>query len=121
MIKDRIGGDRRCARGRAICRAKRRSPAPGFARGIFPGAHNLPFAKLIAKDGTLKPAPEIERLFEEAGVDLSKPVVASCGSGITASVLALALAEIGHRRTSVYDGSWSEWGADQNLPIETSS
>jgi thiosulfate/3-mercaptopyruvate sulfurtransferase len=93
----------------------------GLRSGHIPGAHNLPFAKLIAKDGTLKPAPEVERLFEEAGVDLSKPVVASCGSGITASVLALALAEIGHRRTSVYDGSWSEWGADQNLPIETSS
>jgi thiosulfate/3-mercaptopyruvate sulfurtransferase len=93
----------------------------GLRSGHIPGAHNLPFAKLIAKDGTLKPAPEVERLFEEAGVDLSKPVVASCGSCITASVLALALAEIGHRRTSVYDGSWSEWGADQNLPIETSS
>ena len=93
----------------------------GLRSGHIPGAHNLPFAKLIAKDGTLKPAPEVERLFEEAGVDLSKPVVASCGSGITAAVLALALAEIGHRRTSVYDGSWSEWGADQNLPIETSS
>ena len=93
----------------------------GLRSGHIPRAHNLPFAKLIAKDGTLKPAPEVERLFEEAGVDLSKPVVASCGSGITAGVLALALAEIGHRRTSVYDGSWSEWGADQNLPIETSS
>ena len=93
----------------------------GLRSGHIPGAHNLPFAKLITKEGTLKPAPEVERLFEEAGVDLSKPVVASCGSGITASVLALALAEIGHRRTSVYDGSWSEWGADQNLPIETSS
>ncbi len=94
-------------------------PRAGLRSGHIPGALNLPFAKLIAKDGTLKPAPEVERLFEEAGVDLSKPVVASCGSGITASVLALALTEIGHRRTSVYDGSWSEWGADQNLPIET--
>ena len=73
----------------------------------------------MAKQGSLRTAAEIERLFEEAGVDLSKPVVASCGSGITASVLALGLAEIGHRRAAVYDGSWSEWGADQNLPIET--
>ena len=99
--------------------ARRPSRAPGFALGIFPAPITSPYARLIAKDGTLKPAPEVERLFEEAGVDLSKPVVTSCGSGITASVLALALAEIGHRRTSVYDGSWSEWGADQSLPIET--
>ena len=73
--------------------------APDHARaslGPQPGSHNLPFAKLLNKDGTLKTAPEIERFFEEAGVDLSKPVVASCGSGITASVLALGLAEIGH-------------------------
>jgi len=63
---------------------------------------------------------QMSEFFEKrAGVDLSKPVVTSCGSGITASVLALALAEIGHRRTAVYDGSWSEWGADQSLPIET--
>jgi thiosulfate/3-mercaptopyruvate sulfurtransferase len=94
-------------------------PRPGLRSGHIPGAHNLPYAKLLNKDGTLKTAPEIERLFEEAGVDLSKPVVASCGSGITASVLALGLAEIGHRKAAVYDGSWSEWGADQKLPIET--
>lgn len=95
-------------------------PRPGLRSGHIPGAHNLPYAKLIAKDGTLRPAPEVERLFKQAGVDLNKPVVTSCGSGITASVLALALSEIGHRRTSVYDGSWSEWGADQTLPIATS-
>jgi thiosulfate/3-mercaptopyruvate sulfurtransferase len=94
-------------------------PRPNLRSGHIPGSHNLPHAKLLNKDGTLKAPAEIERLFEEAGVDLTKPVVASCGSGITASVLALGLAEIGHRRAAVYDGSWSEWGADQNLPIET--
>ena len=94
-------------------------PRPGLRSGHIPGAHNVPFAKLLTKDGTLKPVPELEKLFAEAGVDLSKPIVASCGSGITASVLALALAEIGHRRAAVYDGSWSEWGADPSLPIET--
>ena len=120
LIKDRTA---EIVDARAAERFAGKAPEPraGLRSGHIPGAHNLPFAKLITKDGTLKPAPEVERLFEEAGVDLSKPVVASCGSGITASVLALALAEIGHRRTSVYDGSWSEWGADQNLPIETSS
>jgi len=93
-------------------------PRPGLRSGHIPGSHNLPYGKLLNQDGTLKSAPELERLFAEAGVDLSKPVVASCGSGITASVLALALAQIGHRRAAVYDGSWSEWGADQSLPIE---
>ena len=94
-------------------------PRPGLRSGHIPGAHNLPYAKLLNQDGTLKTAPELEKLFAEAGVDLNKPVVTSCGSGITASVLALGLAQLGHRKTSVYDGSWSEWGADQSLPIET--
>lgn len=94
-------------------------PRTGLRSGHIPGSHNVPFGKLLNQDGTLKSAPELQRLFEQAGVDLNKPVVTSCGSGITASVLALGLAELGHRRTSVYDGSWSEWGADQSLPIET--
>ena len=87
----------------------------------IPGARNLPYGKLLNKDGTLKSPREIERLFEEADVDLGKPVVTSCGSGITAAALALALAQTGHRKTAVYDGSWAEWGADQSLPIETGS
>jgi thiosulfate/3-mercaptopyruvate sulfurtransferase len=95
-------------------------PRPGLRSGHIPGAHNVPFSRLINKDGTLKSPHELERVFGEAGVDLGKPIVASCGSGITASVVALALAEIGHRRAAVYDGSWSEWGADPSLPIETS-
>ena len=94
-------------------------PRPGLRSGHIPGAHNLPYGRLLKQDSTLKSPAELEALFNEAGVDLSKPVVTSCGSGITASVLALALAVIGHRRTAVYDGSWSEWGADQSLPIET--
>lgn len=94
-------------------------PRPGLRSGHIPGAHNVPYGKLLNADGTLKSPRELETLFRDAGVDLHKPVVTSCGSGITASVLALALAELGHRRTAVYDGSWSEWGADQSLPIET--
>ena len=94
-------------------------PRPGLRSGHIPGSRNLPYGRLLNKDGTLKSPREIERLFDSVGVDLGKPVVTSCGSGITASLLALALAEIGHRKTAVYDGSWSEWGADQSLPIET--
>ena len=98
---------------------KAAEPRPGLRSGHIPGAHNVPYAKLLNADGTLKSPREMESLFHDAGVDLHKPLVTSCGSGVTASVLALALAELGHRRTAVYDGSWSEWGADQSLPIET--
>jgi thiosulfate/3-mercaptopyruvate sulfurtransferase len=98
---------------------KATEPRPGLRSGHIPGSRNLPYAKLLNSDGTLKSPPELQALFKRAGVNLSKPVVTSCGSGITASVLALALAEIGHRKTAVYDGSWAEWGADQNLPVET--
>jgi thiosulfate/3-mercaptopyruvate sulfurtransferase len=94
-------------------------PRPGLRSGHIPGSVNVPYGKLLKPDGTLKDPAELEALFRRAGVDLSKPVVTSCGSGITASVLALALAEIGHRKTAVYDGSWAEWGADQSLPVET--
>jgi thiosulfate/3-mercaptopyruvate sulfurtransferase len=65
----------------------------------------------------MKPAKDLKKIFENAGVDLLRPVANTCGSGVTASILALALAVLGHRRLSVYDGSWSEWGADKTLPI----
>jgi thiosulfate/3-mercaptopyruvate sulfurtransferase len=93
-------------------------PRPGLRSGHIPGARNLPYGRLLRQDGTIKSPAQLQALFREAGVDLTKPVVTSCGSGITASVLALALGITGHRRTAVYDGSWAEWGADQSLPIE---
>jgi thiosulfate/3-mercaptopyruvate sulfurtransferase len=94
-------------------------PRPGLRAGHIPGARNLPYARLLNKNGTLKSPDELEQLFADAKVDLSKPIVTSCGSGVTAAVLALALAVIGHRKTAVYDGSWAEWGADESAPIET--
>jgi thiosulfate/3-mercaptopyruvate sulfurtransferase len=95
-------------------------PRQGLRAGHIPGSHNVPYGRVLNSDGTLKSSAELNQIFEAAGVDPHKPVVTSCGSGITACVLALALAETGHIRTSVYDGSWAEWGADESLPIETS-
>ena len=106
------------ARSAARFAGREPEPRPGLRPGHIPGSHNVPYGKVLNQDGTLKSPDELEALFTRSGVDLTKPVVTSCGSGITASVLALALATIGHRRTAVYDGSWAEWGADQSLPVE---
>jgi thiosulfate/3-mercaptopyruvate sulfurtransferase len=94
-------------------------PRGGLRSGRIPGSLNLPYPDLLNSDGTLKPAAELKKVFEQAGVNLTQPVANTCGSGVTASIVALALAIIGHRHVSVYDGSWSEWGADESLPIET--
>ncbi len=94
-------------------------PRPGLRSGHIPGALNLPWQLLLTPEGRLKPVPELEAVFAAAGIDVSKPVVTSCGSGVSACTLALALALIGNRRTAVYDGSWTEWGANPDLPVET--
>lgn len=106
---------------RAAERFRGEAPEPreGLRSGHIPGSFNLPYGELLNKDGTLKPAGELEAAFKRAGVDLGRPIATTCGSGVTASILFLALAILGHRHTAVYDGSWSEWGADENLPIET--
>lgn len=93
-------------------------PRPGLRSGHMPGALNLPFARLVAPDGTLRPPEQLAAAFAEAGVDLDRPVVTTCGSGVTASVLSLALAVLG-RDSRVYDGSWSEWGARADVPVVT--
>jgi thiosulfate/3-mercaptopyruvate sulfurtransferase len=94
-------------------------PRAGLRSGHIPGAVNLPYGALLNPDSTLKDPDALRAAFVAAGVDLSKPVVSSCGSGITACVLDLALERIGHRRHAVYDGSWAEWGMYRDLKVET--
>lgn len=94
-------------------------PRPGLRSGHIPGARNVPFKTLLNADGTMKDIAAQRDVFVAAGVDLSKPVITSCGSGVTAAVLALALERIGKRDHSIYDGSWSEWGMYADLPIAT--
>ncbi len=107
------------ARSPSRFRGEEPEPRPGLRSGHIPGAKNVHYATLLAPDGTLKPVTETRRIFEAAGIDLSQPIVTSCGSGVTAAILALALERLGHRKWSVYDGSWSEWGAYPDLAIET--
>jgi thiosulfate/3-mercaptopyruvate sulfurtransferase len=91
-------------------------PRAGVSAGHIPGARNLPFATLYREDGRLKPADELRRLFAEAGVDPEQPFIATCGSGVTANSLIFAAHLLGNGRARLYDGSWSEWGADPATP-----
>jgi thiosulfate/3-mercaptopyruvate sulfurtransferase len=94
-------------------------PRAGLRSGHIPSSRSLPFGTLLNPDGTMKPPSELAKLVAAAGIDAAKPVVASCGSGVTAGVVALALAEIGYPDSAIYDGSWTEWGSSTDLPIET--
>ncbi|NML92536.1 3-mercaptopyruvate sulfurtransferase [Novosphingobium olei] len=92
---------------------------PGLASGHIPGARNVPYASLFAPDGTWKKPEALRAAFDAAGIDMDRPVISSCGSGMTANVLIFALHLLGKEDVSLYDGSWSEWGADPALPVET--
>ncbi len=94
-------------------------PRLGLRSGHMPGALNLPWSALVQADATLLPAEALRAAFAGAGVDLASPIVTNCGSGISASLLALALARLGRDDVAVYDGSWSEWGARADTQVVT--
>ncbi len=95
-------------------------PRPDLPRGHIPGSRNVPFdAVLDDDDGALGNAAAIRRAFADAGVDPARPIIATCGSGITACTLALALAAIGAEQVAVYDGSWTDWGSRLDAPVES--
>lgn len=91
----------------------------GLPGGHIPGARNLFFRDLYQADGTFKDGNHLRATFERAGIDLARPIVATCGSGVTASVLLFALHRLGIEQAALYDGSWSEWGADPATPKQT--
>jgi thiosulfate/3-mercaptopyruvate sulfurtransferase len=93
-------------------------PRPGLRGGHIPGSRNLPYAELFdAKTGAMKSLDELRRLFTGAGIDLTRPIVTTCGSGVSAAVLTLALYRLGVRGSALYDGSWSEWGMPGGPPV----
>jgi len=94
-------------------------PRPGLRAGHMPGAVNVPWSGILAADGTLAEPSILKAAFISAGVDLAGPIITTCGSGISASILALELAVLGREDVAVYDGSWSEWGAAGDTPVAT--
>jgi len=115
------GGDRQIidARGAGRFDGTAAEPRAGLRSGHMPGAFNLPYDRLVNDDGSLRPADQLRTLFTEAGVNLDRPAVTSCGSGVSATVLLLGLDALGHKDNTLYDGSWSEWGSRQDTPVVT--
>lgn len=104
------------ARGAARFTGAQADPRAGIAAGHIPGSLNLPYGELFNADGTWKDKAALRAAFEQAGIDLSKPVVTTCGSGITACVLLFGMHLLGKEDAALYDGSWTEWGADPATP-----
>nr|WP_166177044.1 3-mercaptopyruvate sulfurtransferase [Altererythrobacter segetis] len=106
------------ARGRPRFTGEEPDFRPNIASGHIPGSRNLPYNLLFAHDGTFCSTKDLRRAFDEAGIDLDKPIVTTCGGGVTAAVLLFALHLLGKDDVALYDGSWSEWGADPVTPKE---
>jgi thiosulfate/3-mercaptopyruvate sulfurtransferase len=107
------------ARSAGRFRGEEPEPRAHLRRGHMPGARNVPWTALLNPDSTLKSPDELEKTFAAAGVDLARPLITTCGSGVTASVLALGLARLGRTDVAVYDGSWTEWGGRDDTPVVT--
>ncbi|MDE2334245.1 MAG: sulfurtransferase [Rhodospirillales bacterium] len=107
------------ARGAARFHAQVPEFRPGLRSGHIPGAVNLPAATLVGPDKTMLPVADLKAKLAAAGIDGSRPVVASCGSGVSATLITLAMVRTGFAPGAVYDGSWTEWGGRQDLPLET--
>ena len=114
-------GDHAIIDARAPARFRGEAPEPreGLRAGHIPKSKNVFFKDLLNEDGTMKPPTTLRSIFMDAGVDLQKPAITTCGSGVTAAVLSLALERIGKTDHALYDGSWSEWGMYADLPIAT--
>ena len=106
------------ARSAARFKGEAPEPRPGLRAGHIPGSKNVPYASLLNPDGTMKPVADLRAVFEAAGVNLSRPAITSCGSGVTAAILSLALERMGHKNHALYDGSWAEWGMYEDLAVE---
>lgn len=104
------------ARGPGRFQGTEPEPRAGVRSGHMPGAKNLPAATL-SENGRFKSLPELRKTIEAAGIDLGKPVVTSCGSGVTAAIITLSLASLGHTDNTLYDGSWTEWGGRSDTPV----
>jgi len=105
------------ARSPARFKGEEEEPRPGLRAGHIPNSLNVYYRDVLTRDGTMKSQDELRTVFQAAGVDLDKPIITTCGSGVTAAILSLALAVIGHRQVALYDGSWAEWGMYPDLKV----